>query len=603
MTEVNRKKEALEILQNQFGYSVFRENQWESINDILHQKDTLILMPTGGGKSLCYQIPALMMNGTAVVISPLISLMKDQVDSLAANGIYAAFYNSSLNEEEQRKIESELMQQQIKLLYVSPETFVTDIFISMLQNVNLSLIAVDEAHCISSWGHDFRPEYAKIGRFRNKLKNIPFVALTATADKLTKKDIVEQLQLSNHTEYVSSFNRANLSLNILPGKNRWDNILALLLERKNTSGIIYCTSRKTCESLADKLCAFGFDAAPYHAGLHKDVREKTQNDFIKDELQIVVATIAFGMGIDKSNVRWVIHYNLPKNIESYYQEIGRAGRDGAPADTFLFSTYADFLQIKDLIAQSGQREFMETKLQRLMDYTEARSCRRKILLAYFGEILPENCENCDVCEHPPKVFDATVLAQKALSAVIRLKQNEGVNMIIEVLRGSSRTAVYEKQYHVLPTFGVGKDLSFNEWQQYILQLINLGYFEIAYDNHNNLKVTDLGKKVLFDNQKVELVKSLERQAIQKRVEPIKEQNTFKFGKTDPVLFEKMRKLRLEIAKRENKAPYMIFSDNTLQQLAAVKPKQLKEFTTIEGIGNHKKDLYGASFLQLILENN
>lgn len=603
MTEVNRKNQALQILQNQFGFSNFRENQWECIEDILNQKDTLILMPTGGGKSLCYQIPALILQGTAIVISPLISLMKDQVDSLAANGIYAAFYNSTLNEDELREIEKKLLQQELKLLYVSPETFVTDIFISILQNINVSLIAVDEAHCISQWGHDFRPEYAKIGRFRSKLKNVPFVALTATADKLTKKDIVEQLQLQNQSEYVSSFNRANLSLNILPGKNRWDNILALLLERKNTSGIIYCTSRKTCESLAEKLVGFGFDAAPYHAGLHKDVREKTQTDFIKDELQIVVATIAFGMGIDKSNVRWVIHYNLPKNIESYYQEIGRAGRDGAPADTFLFSTYADFLQIKELIAQSGQREFMETKLQRLMDYTEARSCRRKILLAYFGEILEDNCGNCDVCEHPPKVFEATLLAQKALSAVVRVKQNEGVNMIIEVLRGSSRTAIFEKQYHLLPTYGVGKDLSFNDWQQYILQLLNLGYLEMAYDNNNNLRVTDLGKKVLFENQKVELVKSLERQVLTKKPEPVKVQNSFKFGKTDPILFEKMRKLRLEIAKRENKAPYMIFSDTTLQQLAAVKPKKLNEFTLIEGIGNHKKDLYGADFLQLILEQN
>lgn len=594
------KAQALSILNNRFGYSKFRPAQYEIIEHLCFKNPALVVMPTGGGKSLCFQIPALLHEGTTVVVSPLISLMMDQVDALKANGVNAAFINSSQSKAQQKIIEDGVVNGEIKLVYVAPETFVNPVFLSLLNTTKIAFIAVDEAHCISAWGHDFRPEYTQLKKALQKIPACPIIALTATADELTRKDILNQLGIEQAKEFVTGFDRPNLSLNVLPGKERWKSILQLLLARKNTSGIIYCNSRKTCENIALKLQNSGFDALPYHAGLHKDIREQTQDAFIKDDLSIVVATIAFGMGIDKANVRWVIHYNLPKNIESYYQEIGRAGRDGAAADTFLFSTYADVVTIREFIAQGGQKKFQESKLQRLIDYTEARVCRRKVLLNYFGDYIQEDCGNCDVCAHPPKLIKGTILAQKALSAAKRTLEKEGMNVLIEVLKGSNRSEIYAKSYHLLPTFGVGKDLSYEDWREYFKQLLNLGYFAIQYAHNNALKVTELGDKVLFEKLEVDLV---DIQDHQKKVVATKKQAIHSIFNLsyDKSLFESMRKLRLQIAKKEKKAPYMIFSDLTLQQLAAVKPQHLQDFILIEGIGNHKKDQYGADFLQLILQ--
>jgi ATP-dependent DNA helicase RecQ len=598
---VNAKK----LLKDVFGYTDFRGNQWEVIQSVLQGQDALVLMPTGGGKSLCFQIPALLNKGTAIVVSPLISLMKDQVEALQVNGVAADYLNSSQSELEQNLVTERLLNDEIKLLYVSPEKFISDIFISIISSIKLSLVAIDEAHCISSWGHDFRPEYGQIGKIRPRLMGVPFMALTATADKLTRRDIINQLSLDYQNEFISSFDRPNLSLTVLPGKQRWDKILALLSGRKNTSGIIYCTSRKSCESLAEKLVAAGYDAEPYHAGLHADLRSKTQEAFTKDELPIVVATVAFGMGIDKSNVRWIIHYNLPKNLESYYQEIGRAGRDGLDADTFLFSTYADVLRIKEFIENSGQKEFQEAKLQRLMDYTDSRICRRKVLLAYFGEIIQDDCNNCDVCKNPPEVIDGTLIAQKALSAIVRVKQCESLLTIVEILKASTKAEIYQKGYQNLKTFGAGKDIPFSDWQQYMMQLINLGYIEIAYDEGHSLKVTPLGKKVLFENASVDLVKLDPKKLVKDAPKTQKSGSTTgrSFRKvTDEELFQKLRQVRIKLAKEQNKAPYMIFSDATLNHMCRDLPTNDDEMILIEGVGNYKMEQYGDFFINEIVQH-
>lgn len=590
------KDKALKILKSVFGYDDFRPQQWEIINSILNKKDALVLMPTGGGKSLCFQIPALMNEGITIVVSPLIALMKDQVEGLKGNGVNADYFNSSQTDEEQLNVISSLESGKTKLLYVSPEKLISDSFYPFLQTIRISLVAVDEAHCISSWGHDFRPEYAQLGRLRDRFQDVPFVALTATADKLTKKDIINQLQLKDPGIFISSFDRPNLSLTVLPGKKKFDVILNFVNKRKGESGIIYCLSRKATESLAAKLKTQGFLAKAYHAGLKNEERQKTQEDFINDEIKIVCATVAFGMGIDKSNVRFVIHHNLPKNIESYYQEIGRAGRDGLPSDTVLFYSYADVIQLKKFVELSGQKEFQEAKLKRMQDFTEARICRRKVLLAYFGEVLEENCGNCDVCKNPPKVFDGTLPAQIALSAISRVNEQEPQGMIIEIVKGSSRAEVYEKGYQNLKTFGVGNKYSFKDWQNFMLQLLSLGFYEVAYDDHYKLKLTSLSKSVLFEGKKVELVDLSE--ATQKFSENalIKE---IKINKPSEELFEVLRKLRSRIARERGKPPYLIFGDAALKDMSVKKPVSQSEMLDVSGVGEHKFDEYGNVFLTAI----
>ena len=439
-------------LKENFGFEKFRSNQETIINTILSGQDTLAIMPTGGGKSICFQLPALVLPGITIVISPLIALMKDQVDSLKTNGISACYINSSQSSQEQQYYIDNLKSNNFKLVYIAPESLsYLDVAFNEL---TISLIAIDEAHCISSWGHDFRPAYTNLGYLKSRFPSTPVLALTATADKATRTDIIKQLNLKNPKTFVASFDRANLSLEVRPALDRVKQIIDFVEKKPNESGIIYCLSRKTTEELADKLQKKGIKAKAYHAGLENKLRAETQDEFINDDCQVVCATIAFGMGIDKSNVRWVIHYNLPKNIEGYYQEIGRAGRDGLAAETVLFESYADVIQLQKFASEGLNADVQLAKLERMKQYADALSCRRKILLSYFGELVTENCGNCDICKNPPVFFDGTILAQKALSAITRLQESEPLAVIVDFLRGSKNAYIYEKNYQMLKTYGI-----------------------------------------------------------------------------------------------------------------------------------------------------
>ena len=580
-------------LKENFGFEKFRPNQEEIINCILSGQDTLAIMPTGGGKSICFQLPALVLPGITIVISPLIALMKDQVDSLKANGISACFINSSQSSEEQQLHIDNLINNKVKLVYVAPES------LSYLENafsqITISQIAIDEAHCISAWGHDFRPAYTNLGYLKKRFPTTPTLALTATADKATRTDIMEQLNLDNPQIFVASFDRKNLSLEVRPALDRVKQILDFIKDKPNESGIIYCLSRKTTEELSEKLQKTGINAKAYHAGLNVAVRTKTQDEFINDECQVVCATIAFGMGIDKSNVRWVIHYNLPKNIEGYYQEIGRAGRDGLPSETILFESYGDLIQLQKFASEGLNAELQLAKLERMKQYADALSCRRKILLSYFGELVTENCGNCDICKNPPAFFDGTIIAQKAMSAIMRLQESEALPVIVDFLRGSKNASIYEKGYQNLKTYGVGTDTSWYDWNQYLIQLINLGYCEIAFHQQNKIKLTPFAKKVLFEGEKVQLTTV---QKISKEKGEVKERVS---KTTANSLFEILRKLRAIIAKEEEVPAYVIFNDATLKQLEAERPMSDAEFLKIEGVGKVKLEKYGDVFMKTIIE--
>jgi ATP-dependent DNA helicase RecQ len=591
-------KLANRILKKYFGYDKFRPLQDEVIQSILDGEDALVIMPTGGGKSLCYQIPALMMEGVAIVVSPLIALMKDQVEGLQANGVNAAFLNSSQSAQVQNEIIEDVHEGKIKLLYVSPEKLVSQEFYYLLLELNINLFAVDEAHCISVWGHDFRPEYSKMAYLKKQFPLVPIVALTATADSLTQKDIVRQLGLGEPKLFLSSFDRPNLSLKVVPGKDKFKSILGFLRQRPHQSGIIYCLSRKACEGLSEKLRNSGVNANYYHAGLSPDERAQRQDAFINDDTPIICATIAFGMGIDKSNVRWVIHYNLPRNIESYYQEIGRAGRDGLKADTLLFYSFSDVIVHRKFIEESALKEVSNAKLERIQQFCDAQICRRKILLSYFGEHLEEDCGNCDVCKDPPKQFDGSLIAQKALSAIVRLKEQVSAGTVIDVLRGSSRQEIMSKGYNKVKTYGAGRDVPHQDWQQYMLQLLNLGYISVAYDEGNALKLTEQSKEVLFSGRKVNLVHLASMKSDPKKVvEKAKpEKQVYRED-----LFEALRKLRLKISRSSRIAPYLVFSDATLHEMVDEKPTSEFEMKMISGVGERKYQLYGEFFINEILE--
>jgi len=598
---------AHKILQQYFGYTSFRPQQEKIIQHVMQHQDTLVLMPTGGGKSLCYQVPALMMDGLTVVISPLIALMKDQVDALRVNGIPAAFLNSTQSPEEQNTVFSLLESERIKLLYLAPERLLYNesAFISFLKRINVALIAVDEAHCISHWGHDFRPEYRMLGQLRRELPEVPFIALTATADELTRKDIADKLELKTPGIFISSFNRPNIRYTIEAKRNSFERLLAFLGRHRDEAGIVYCLSRQNTESLAEKLQRHGYNAEAYHAGLEREVRDERQEKFLRDETQVMVATIAFGMGINKSNVRYVVHMDLPKNIESYYQETGRAGRDGLPGEAVLFYSYADvqklqrFASVEDNEAQS---RIMLKKLDQMAAYCQARICRRKYLLNYFDEAAPDFCGNCDICLGKYREIDGTVIAQKALSAVSRLQQSFGMAYVIDFLRGSASARIRES-HKSLKTYGVGAEISKAQWTAYIADLIALGYLRKSDGEYPVLQLTERSDAVLRGQEQVTLRMEEETELpapVLAAAGSPAERDTSPAA-YEQELFDILRRLRRSIADAEDIPAFVIFSDATLTELAKYLPQNTDELRHISGFGEVKIRKYGETFCNAIRE--
>ena len=599
------------LLKRIFGFDGFRPLQAEAIQWLIEKKDSLALMPTGGGKSICYQLPAVYLPGTAIVVSPLIALMKDQVEGLLANGVPAAALNSMTSEDERQRIRQQCIQGKLKLLYLSPEGLLGELD-RLLTRMEISLIAIDEAHCISRWGHDFRPEYAQLSVVKERFAGAPVIALTATADKITRLDIIGQLRLDNPRLFISSFDRPNLSLAVRRGlekKEKTAAILRFIRRRKGQSGILYCMKRADTESLAGLLTANGIKDSAYHAGLPARERERAQNDFIHDRVEVVCATIAFGMGIDKSNVRWVIHYNMPGSIENYYQEIGRAGRDGLASDALLFYSLADLILLRRFAEDSGQNEVNTEKLNRMQRYCETDLCRRRILLNYFGEEAGQDCGNCDVCKNPPQRFDGSILVQKALSAVLRTGERAGIQMLIDILRASGRAELIQLGYDKLKTYGAGRDLPFKAWKEYLYQMLQLGYLEIDYAGTQTLKVTPPGRKVLFGEAQAQLTvyrepeesvrpsgKERKERASSAPSQPIRIAES---GTQDETLLDSLRQLRRRIAQQEGMPAYIIFSDAALQDMVDKKPLGLDEFAAIRGVGEVKLEKYGNVFVALI----
>jgi len=586
-----------EKLETVFGYKKFRPLQEDIIRRTLSGKDSLVLMPTGGGKSMCFQIPALCLDGITLVVSPLISLMKDQVQALQSNGVSASFFNSSLSPLQEQEVIQQAISGHTKLLYLSPEKLIS-VQDTWLKELTVSLVAVDEAHCVSMWGHDFRTEYTQLKSFRKSLPNTPFIALTATADKATRLDIESQLGLQDSKLFISSFDRRNLSIDVRGNyskKEKLNQIVTFIKDKPQESGIIYCLSRKNTEEISAHLNSCGIASHFYHAGMDAVARASVQTNFINDSSKIIVATIAFGMGIDKSNVRWVIHTNLPKNLEGYYQEIGRAGRDGLNAETLLFYSMRDVVLYRQFAMDSANSEMQIDKLERMLQFAQAKSCRRKILLSYFGEFLPQDCGNCDACSNPPQNFDATLLAQKALSAVARVKESESLVMAVNVLRGSQNAKLYDKQYHLLKTYGIGKELSFNDWSDYFVQLTNVGALEIAYNESSALKITPFGWRILKEDAQIQLSKPLDKK--RKTPKPKKESKKAK----NSSLFENLRSLRAQLAKAENVPPYIIFSDKSLKDMQNLMPTNSTAFLEVSGVGKNKAHKYGSKFLEVITQ--
>lgn len=593
------------LLKQYFGYSSFRPLQAEIIDHLSAQKSCLVLMPTGGGKSICYQIPALLSEGLTVVISPLIALMKDQVEALRSNGIKASFFNSSLTTQEQDAVLWAAKLGELKLLYIAPEKLFSGRTVDFFKQLKINLFAIDESHCISSWGHDFRPEYRQLSMLRNEFPNVPVVALTATADKVTRRDICQQLQIPEEDIFISSFDRPNIGLAVLPGRKRLEQIQDFLEKVPQQSGIIYCLSRKATETVTDGLRKFGFDVDYYHAGLSSEERSRVQERFINDDLRIIVATVAFGMGIDKSNVRWVIHYNLPSNVESFYQEIGRAGRDGSKAQTVLFYSYSDVISRSRMIQDSElpeeQKKLMEAKLDRMRQYAEANICRRRILISYFNEDLDKNCGNCDVCKNPRKQFDATEIAQKALSGIARTREKVAMTALIDVLRGSRNQTILRLGYDQLPTFGVGKSLKQEVWADYLMQLLNYGAFDIAYDDAHTYKLNATSWQILRGERTVEIseyISPTERKAEEEAKMPTRQ------GKKEYIkneLFEKLRVFRKQVADALGVPPYIVFNDNTLLEMADKRPINKTQFLAISGVGQEKYTRFGEIFIKKIVD--
>ena len=589
---------AEETLKKYYGYSTFRPGQKEIIEQVSSGRDALVLMPTGGGKSLCYQIPALMLPGCAIVVSPLIALMNDQVEALCANGIPAAAIHSNRDEYANRELLYAASQGKLKLLYISPERLMLELD-NIVERLPVSLIAIDEAHCISQWGHDFRPVYTQLSVLKQRFPNVPVMALTATADRLTREDIAHALGLDNPFVYIGSFDRPNISLRVMndPGKKQRLRIIGSLIDKYHLdSGIVYCLSRKKTEAMHEALTEMGYKSVCYHAGLLPQEREAAQRAFVNGEAQVVCATIAFGMGIDKSNIRWVVHNNIPGNIESYYQEIGRAGRDGLQAETLMFYNFSDIITRRSFVDESGRRDINNEKLDFMQRYAEATVCRRRILLSYFSEECVDDCGNCDNCRTPRQRFDGTILAQKALSAVIRVNNNEGIQTIVDILRASARKEILDKGYHMLRTYGAGRDLTPSEWNSYILQMIQLGLFEIAYEDNFHLRPTPLGIKVVKGLQKIELT-TYEPSVYGKKA--VARQQPKHILTPEERLLEQLKELRKKLAAEENVGDYVIFSDTSLADMVEQQPEDIDAFAEISGVSKVKLAKYGKKFLSVI----
>ncbi len=604
---LTRQEYALALLRSCYGYDSFRGQQWDIIDHTLDGGDSIVLMPTGGGKSICYQIPGLMSDdGFVIVISPLLALMNDQIDALQQNGVPARALNSEKSESENRQTMELLMQGKVKLLYISPEKLLSEIdrWSSAITD-RICLFAVDEAHCISQWGHDFRPEYTQLSALKQRFPTVPVMALTATADRITRDDIAAQLHIPEGRLFISSFDRPNISLNVVQGstgRQKFRQIVQFINLHNDESGIIYCLRRKDTEKMAADLTRLGIKAEAFHAAMSASEKQRVQRDFINDDLKVVCATIAFGMGIDKSNVRYVIHSNMPRNIESYYQEIGRAGRDGLPADAVLFYNYGDMVTLQYFARQSGQVQINMDKLRSMQQFAESGVCRRRILLSYFNERFDHDCHNCDVCDNPPERFDGTKLAQMALSAIKRTDEQAGLYTVTDILRGMRKADIVEKGYDRLKTFGVGHDLSNAEWNAYLLQMLQMGLFEVAYDENNHLKITEFGNDVLFGKQTIELNRFKRRAFKPEKVAPviIEEKQTAKV--MDKALFEKLRDVRKALAQASHIAPYMVFSDKSLTAMATEKPTTQAAFGIIYGVGELKCQKYWRPFTAAIRDH-
>ena len=597
-----------QVLKTYYGYDDFRPLQEEIITHTISGGDTLVLMPTGGGKSLCFQMSALLLDGMAVIVSPLISLMKDQVEGLRMNGIAAEALNSSNDEGYNRHVVDCCLEGKVKLLYISPERLVSGM-LTILQHVNVSLFAIDEAHCISNWGHDFRPEYTQLGQLKELFPNVPIMALTATADKITKDDILVQLKIKHARTFISSFDRPNLSLDVKRGyssREKLRSIAELIRRHPHESGIIYCLARKTTESLAEHLRKEGFSVGVYHAGLPNSERNSIQDDFLNDRVQVICATIAFGMGIDKSNVRFVVHYNLPKSIESFYQEIGRGGRDGLPCETVLYYNLQDIITLRKFADESGQQEINLDKLQRMQEYAEAQVCRRRILLNYFGEISEHGCGNCDVCHTPPQMFDGTTIVQKALSALMRTQEKIGFTIAIDILRGTMSPDVIANNYNQIKTFGAGRDISARDWHDYMLQMLQMGFFEIAYNEDRHLHITPLGQDVLYGKRNVQLaVISREDFSVKSRRKKKREEQEAEWATIGQIqgndLFSRLREVRKRVANDIGKPAFIVMSDRSLQDLVLKRPTSLEAMANVYGIGEYKAKEYGKPFIEAIIQ--